>query len=193
MLVFIDESGDTGLRTENGSSRYFVIAMVIFKDKKDSQYTRQVVQKYKISIRKSNELKFSKESEPRRIAFLNAVEECPFSVEYLVLDKNNKESVSILRETKVNFNAHLMCEALLSSSIRSAHILIDNESGSLKYRGYIHRVCYAQKESLQFIDSIKDPLIQLADMVAGAIRAGYNGKPIYTEIINKKVKLVKKA
>ena len=32
MLIFIDESGDPGLRIEAGSSKYFVVALVAFDD-----------------------------------------------------------------------------------------------------------------------------------------------------------------
>ncbi len=32
MLVFIDDSGDPGFKFEKGSSKYFVIALVIFKE-----------------------------------------------------------------------------------------------------------------------------------------------------------------
>ena len=32
MLVFIDESGDSGLKVEAGSSRFFTVALVVFED-----------------------------------------------------------------------------------------------------------------------------------------------------------------
>ena len=32
MLVFIDESGDSGLKIEKGSSRYFTVSLVMFED-----------------------------------------------------------------------------------------------------------------------------------------------------------------
>ena len=32
MLVFIDESGDTGRKLDKGSSRYFVIVLITFED-----------------------------------------------------------------------------------------------------------------------------------------------------------------
>ena len=32
MLVFIDESGDSGLKIEKGSSRYFTVSLVVFED-----------------------------------------------------------------------------------------------------------------------------------------------------------------
>lgn len=36
MLVFIDESGDSGLKIEQGSSRYFTVALVVFEDLEES-------------------------------------------------------------------------------------------------------------------------------------------------------------
>lgn len=32
MLVFIDESGDPGLKIEKGSSRYFTVSLVVFEE-----------------------------------------------------------------------------------------------------------------------------------------------------------------
>lgn len=36
MLAFIDEAGDTGLRTEDGASRVFIVALVIFEDHEEA-------------------------------------------------------------------------------------------------------------------------------------------------------------
>ena len=36
MLVFIDESGDPGLKIEKGSSRFFSVSLVIFEDKEEA-------------------------------------------------------------------------------------------------------------------------------------------------------------
>lgn len=36
MLVFIDESGDTGLKLDKGSSKYFVITLVTFEDNEEA-------------------------------------------------------------------------------------------------------------------------------------------------------------
>ena len=33
MLVIVDKAGDTGLKIGQGSSRYFIIAMVLFEDR----------------------------------------------------------------------------------------------------------------------------------------------------------------
>ena len=37
MLVLIDESGDSGLKTEQGSSRFFTIGLVVFEDHDEAQ------------------------------------------------------------------------------------------------------------------------------------------------------------
>ena len=37
MLVFIDKSGDPGFKIEQGSSRYFVVALVLFEDNAEAE------------------------------------------------------------------------------------------------------------------------------------------------------------
>ena len=34
MLVFVDESGDPGLKLNKGSSAYFIVALVLFEEEK---------------------------------------------------------------------------------------------------------------------------------------------------------------
>lgn len=44
MLVFLDESGDPGLKIIQGSSRYFVIALVVFQDEEETTAIDQRLQ-----------------------------------------------------------------------------------------------------------------------------------------------------
>ncbi len=37
MLVFVDESGDPGLKLDKGSSKYFIVTLVVFEDPKDAE------------------------------------------------------------------------------------------------------------------------------------------------------------
>ncbi len=37
MLVFLDESGDTGLKLDGGSSKFFTVAMIVFEDHDEAQ------------------------------------------------------------------------------------------------------------------------------------------------------------
>ena len=36
MLAFIDEAGDTGLKTTQGASQFFVVVMVLFEDHEEA-------------------------------------------------------------------------------------------------------------------------------------------------------------
>lgn len=36
MLVFVDESGDPGMKLEGGSTPYFTVALVIFEDHEEA-------------------------------------------------------------------------------------------------------------------------------------------------------------
>ena len=37
MVVFIDEAGDSGMKNKPGSSKYFVISLVVFPDKEEAK------------------------------------------------------------------------------------------------------------------------------------------------------------
>ena len=39
MLVFLDDSGDPGFKLDKGSTKYFIIAMVIFDDDLEAEKT----------------------------------------------------------------------------------------------------------------------------------------------------------
>lgn len=37
MLVFVDESGDAGLKLQEGSSKYFVVTLIIFEENEEAE------------------------------------------------------------------------------------------------------------------------------------------------------------
>lgn len=51
MLVFIDDSGDPGFKINRGSSRYFVIALVIFKDELEAEKTAVAIKELRRSFK----------------------------------------------------------------------------------------------------------------------------------------------
>ncbi|MFB6225357.1 MAG: DUF3800 domain-containing protein, partial [Candidatus Paceibacteria bacterium] len=44
MLVFLDESGDTGLKLDKGSSQYFVISLVVFQSKDEARTCNHAIE-----------------------------------------------------------------------------------------------------------------------------------------------------
>src|SRR5581483_9126959 len=75
MLVFIDESGDTGLKVANGSSAYFVVALITFEDHDEATACDQRIEllKRELGLGSSDEFKFSKLPGKKREAFFDAV------------------------------------------------------------------------------------------------------------------------
>jgi len=71
MLVFIDESGDTGLKVKKGSSRYFIITLVSFEENEEAIVCDQRIQLLKRELRlpADFEFKFSKLRKDIRIKF----------------------------------------------------------------------------------------------------------------------------
>ena len=51
MLVFIDESGDTGFKVKQGSSKYFIISLVIFEDNEEALACDQRIQLLKRELK----------------------------------------------------------------------------------------------------------------------------------------------
>ena len=60
MLVFIDESGDPGFRTERGSSPIFAVAMVIFENGDDARATEEIIKGSMVDLGVRPEFRFNK-------------------------------------------------------------------------------------------------------------------------------------
>jgi hypothetical protein len=58
MLVFIDDSGDPGFKLDKGSSRYFVVACVIFDDNLDAEEAALKIKRLRRTLGWRNEQEF---------------------------------------------------------------------------------------------------------------------------------------
>lgn len=159
MLVFIDESGDTGRKIDKGSSKYFVIALVTFEDNEEAVACDQRIHLLRKELRlpENYEFKFSKLRKEQREAFLRAVNPYSFFYFGIVINKDPKKLYgSGSREFKRQFQSYLKKKVgtvIKKVKIQSSH---------------------------------SNNLIQLADMVVGAIHRGYGqkeDKKIYRSII----------
>lgn len=196
MLVFIDESGDPGFKTEKGSTNIFAIVLVIFDDDLDAEETALEIKKFRREIGKSDgfEFKFNKCSKDLRIGFLKVVKDCKFRIRAIVMIKD-KIYGSELRRSKESFYNYAIKSVLKynKGTIKSARLRLDGR-GEREFRKRL--TVYLRKElgagiikNLRFRDSKNDVLIQLADMVVGSINRYYSEKgdaKIYFDIIKKK-------
>ena len=92
MRAYIDESGDAGLKVGQGSSPFFIIAIVVFEDKEEEAAIEQRIKllRHEIGVKPHFEFKFNKCRSDFRKAFLRAVS--PYNFFYYGIVINKKES-----------------------------------------------------------------------------------------------------
>ncbi|TRZ78172.1 DUF3800 domain-containing protein [bacterium] len=201
MQVFIDDSGDAGFKLNRGSSKIFVISAVIFDDELEAEKTALAIKELKRELKFPDEVefKFNKSSKKVRMQFLEAVNKYEFKVRSIVIDKQIIHSEELINN-KNSFYSYAI-KSLLNYSgnaISNAKIKIDGSGDKLFRKNFL---TYLRKnlnssnriiiKSCKLIDSKKNVLIQLADMIAGSVRRSYDhskmDSKIYKSIIQKHI------
>lgn len=186
MLIFIDESGDSGLKINAGSSKYFVVALVGFDDHEEAMAVDDRISLLRKEHRVPDdfEFHFNKLKPGYRLAFLKAVARYDFFYVAVAMDKTN------VAGHKFHFNESLYkyaCGLIFEEAkprLSNAMVVID-ESGSKNFKSELKRYlvrrlkddsgkCFIKKVRTQ--DSVKNNLVQLADMVAGAVARSFSEK-----------------
>ena len=184
MLVFIDDSGDTGFKFEKGSTSHFIIAMVIFDDELEAEKTAVAIKELKrdIGFGDKTEFRFFKTKDIYKIKFLKTINKFNFRIRCLVVDKSIIHS-SELQNNKNSFYAYFIKETLKNnnSTILNAKIRLDGGGNRIFRKNFItylrHELNSKDKKiikNFKMVDSKKDVLIQMADMVAGSINRSKN-------------------
>jgi hypothetical protein len=200
MLVFIDDSGDPGFKIEKGSSIYFIIAMVVFADELEAEKTAIAIKelKRKIGFSDNTEFRFFKTNPKFRKEFFKTINSFDFIVRALVVDKRLIYSQE-LKSNKNSFYAYFIKEVLKKSSVlvKDAKIKIDGSGDRIfkkQFMTYLRRELNSSQrvimKNCKMIDSKKNVLIQMADMVAGSVNRSESGKSdakVYVDIIHKHI------
>jgi len=186
MLVFVDESGDAGFKLQTGSSDFFVMALVIFDDNLEAEKTSLAIKELrrKLKLKDKFEFKFNKTNKKFRKTFFNGVKSFKFKVRAIVVKKELIHSQG-LRNNKEKFYNYVSMQLLKQSlkSIRNAKLKFDKR-GERALRDQL-RVYLSNRldnkhnqifTDLKFVDSRQNTLIQLADMVSGAIFSDFTKK-----------------
>lgn len=201
MLVFIDDSGDAGFKIEKGSSRFFVISLVIFDDNLEAEKIALAIKEFKreLNFPDNTEFKFFKSSKNVKERFLKATLPFKFKIRNFVVDKTIIRS-SELKENKNSFYSYAIKMALKysSNSILNARIKIDG-SGNRDFRRsfltYLRKQLNSKDRKIikdcRLVDSKDNVLIQLADMIAGSVRRSHDKSKkdadVYKKIIESKI------
>ena len=179
MLVFIDESGDQGFGKK--STPYMVFAMVVFKNGTDAKATDDAITALRI---RKKEFKFRASTSNVKDAFFNVISLRKFDIRAVVIEKNKFLEVSeklgsdFPKSKQIYFYG--LCELLDSYPLKGAKVKLDKRADeSLKFFMEMQKNMINEKkkgtiEEYGMKDSESDNLIQLADMVVGAIARSYD-------------------
>jgi hypothetical protein len=176
MLVFIDESGDAGFKIDRGSSPVFVTSMVMFEDHDQADQADRIIGALMRDLKVRPEFKFTKCSNDYRDRFFDAISGCGFRCRSVVVQKDLIHS-NALRTVKESFYKYFVRMMMQhdGGALQDAKVYIDG-CGERTFRNelktYIRRHIPAVKD-VKLRDSKNSPLIQLADMTAGAIARSY--------------------
>ncbi len=186
MLVFIDESGDAGFKTTAGSSKFFVIALIIFDDDLDAEETALCIKRLRQKLGKDDrfEFKFNKTDRNLKIRFFETVSKMKFRIRSISFNKELIYSKT-LRSEKEKFYNYALRNVLdmNNNTIKNAKIRLDGlgerkfKQELVKYlRDKLNSDTRHVMKNLKFQDSRSNVLIQLADMIAGAIRRSHENE-----------------
>lgn len=179
MLIFIDESGDSGLKIENGSSRYFTIGLVVFEDNEEAIACDQRIQllKKEIGWTRDSEFHFKRNSDKVRESFMRAVSPYSFFYYGVVINKDPKKLWGDGFKNKESFYKYA-CGLVFENAkekLMQATVVID-ESGNLDFKRqlgkYLKRKMNQEEKIIGKVKmqrSTSNNLLQLADYVASSI------------------------
>jgi hypothetical protein len=178
MLVFIDESGDSGFKISSGSSEYFNVSLVIFKDLLEANKCDERISLLKQELGKSNdwEFHFKDNSNKIRNQFIDAVIGFDFYYYSFVINKKAIYSQNLItnKDTFYKYTCGLVFENA-KHKLNKAILLID-ESGNREFKNslskYLKNRMNHERETISKVKMQKshsNNLLQLADYVAGII------------------------
>jgi hypothetical protein len=188
MLVFVDESGDPGRKTDAGSSPFFVVALVTFEENEVAAACDERIKllRYELSLPKDYEFHFYSNSRKIRQTFLQAVSPYDFFYHAFALNKDPQK----LWGPGFNFKGPLykyVCGLVFQNArpyLSDATVIIDR-SGDREFRkqlaAYLRRRTKEGGQNpirkVKLEDSRRNNLLQLADYAAGISNRYVSNRP----------------
>ena len=187
--VFVDDSGDAGLRKSN--TKQLVVAAVIIIDENKRKLLSDGIDLFRrrLGWNELDEFKFSKTNKKTLVELVDFIKGFDFKAYAVVLDKKELDPSQIAKSGNSIYNFTIK-ELLLRISKNDQIVFIDgqaNKDNAQKTRTYLRqslREHGIEKVSIRFVDSRKDSLVQLADIIAGAIARSYKDRTDAQKYLN---------
>lgn len=193
-----DEAGDVSFAFDKGASRYFVVAVIATPSPED---LRQLVAKIRTesNLPANFELKFNHLSSARlRARTLSALADAPFESWAIVVDKTILSApfrVMQGYELYLFFVTELL-KRIPESEREGATLILDEFGSATRLYTELNRFMKAREiprhfKRIQIRRSRSEPLIQVADLVAGALlRRDTIGDAEAFELLQKRIRRV---
>ena len=197
-LVFIDDSGDPGFKA-GASSSTFVLAAALFIDPEVATVVNKEISDFRKSLgwKDEHEFKFRKAPRKVKLRFLEIVNRYHFDIYAVYINKADYPNVFKFSDDEKLYNWTTK-ELLAIMPLDEAKVKADGKYG----RKYKQRVqTYIRQElntpnskkieGFDIMDSVRDNLIQLADIIVGSINRSFQADKTdsedYIRIIRKKI------
>ena len=196
VFVYLDESGDAGFKFRQGSSRYFVVALLLVDDPIPIQVAIDDLRR-SLGFAPRDEFKFNHASEEVRRRFLRELRRQSMSIRALVVDKWSLTQPQLRDQATFYDQMVKLVLTEASGSMANATLVLDESVKSKRRkrtRGSFLRQALNLDPAAPKLRRIihhashTDSLIQAADMVSGAVYARFHhGDASYLEIIRTKI------
>jgi hypothetical protein len=185
-LAFIDESGDPGFKLDKGSSQFFSVALVLFHNPEAARLATQQIKalKDKMGFPQKVEFKYTKLNDVHSRRVFEGLSSIDFQFCSVIIDKQNLLKQGLNNKlTLFEYTVELTIK-LAKPYLHDACIVIDGDNQK-DFRTYLgnklkrttnegkeHRITKVRTQ-----DSASNDLLQLADLVVGAVHANQKSKP----------------
>lgn len=179
MLVFVDESGDPGMKLDRASSPHFVVAAVLFEDPDEATACDQRINhiRTELGFSPQTEFHFNKCSRTVREHFLTHV--APYEFFYFAVVLNKCKLTGPGFQFKASFYKYTVGLVFQNAKphLRNAKVVIDR-SGGQEFRQQLTKYLGKRindKDGPACIKKVRtepshsNNLLQLADMVCGSV------------------------
>ena len=181
-FVYIDDSGDPGLK--GNSSNSFIIASVILTNQKNRDNLAQAINEYKKGLGWKNheELKFHKTHKDTIRLAIRIANKHNYSAYAIIINKSKLNTSSLSSVEKDSIFLYTIKELLIKLDLSNPDIIIDGVRGpkyTKRARTYLRRELKnagIKAGRISFENSKSNPLIQLADLAAGSVARSLTNK-----------------
>jgi hypothetical protein len=176
--LFIDDSGDTGFK--KSATSHFLIAALLVIDEEQKQKITEAIDLFRRNLgwTELHEIKFNTTEKRIVIDFINFVKKFDYSAHIMVLDKS-KVNRNKIPKNRVSLYFQIIKELLLKLDLTNPVITIDGRADKTfakEIKTYLRQSLRdhgVNDSRIYLVDSRKSSLIQLTDIVVGAVARSY--------------------